>query len=205
MELTGKTVLKGLVSAPGVMCLLVVVWLISLGWPYDEVAAAWVQAIGSIGAIFIAVWVFDRQSRLQISVTQAQELEQTKKIVAVARYTWLVSRNALAFVEFKSDRDDLNSFKVSLEECVFLLKQVEFIQIANTEIALAWLELRHAVSDVQRSVEQELSGQGFTGTDLIKMRLAVERADSALRRIQVAAPGICPELDLEIASVIPRQ
>jgi hypothetical protein len=160
-----------------------------------EDAAAWVQAVGSVVAILIAVWVANKQSNERIEAMQSQDNELLKKIYGVAKYATQVSVNSYSYIIQKHpEHDAVLKLIVSLQECESLSREVSFIQVPVSEVALGWLELRHAVRDVREYAQRSLSDPEFDNRDRYYMELAKNRAVIALRRIAVGAGAEVPEI-----------
>lgn len=161
MELNGKVVLMGLVSPLGVVCILVVVWLISMGWPYGEVAAAWVQAIGSVVAIFTA-WIFPyvhdlkREAR-QVAVKERQEIEQQYdymcRVLGVINHAKITVEVMPGwFGDGFAGRLDVEASLQSLRDSIDTLRSVDVFKLPTVETASAVLATRRYVSSAMAAV-----------------------------------------------------
>lgn len=184
------------------------VWILlaigALGWALFVVldafdakkdAAAWVQAVGSVVAILIAIWVANRQSDERIEAMQSQDNELLKKIYGVAKYATQVSVNSYSYISQEHPEQGIVlKLIASLQECESLSKEVSFIQVPISEVALGWLELRHAVRDVREHAQRFLSDPAFDNRDRYNMELAKNRAVIALRRMAVGAGTEIPEI-----------
>jgi hypothetical protein len=176
----------------------------ALGWALFTVleafgvmkdAPAWVQAVGSVGAILIAVWVANRESNERRSTERDRENELLKKIYGVAKYATEVSVNTYSYIDQDRPEDDVVAKLLgSLRECELLLKEVSFIQVPLSEVALGWLELRHAVNDVRDHTERYLDDPTYDNRDRYYMELAKNRAVMALRRMAAGAGVALPEI-----------
>lgn len=151
-------------------------------------AAAWVQAIGSIAAILIAVWVPYKQNEDRILAEQGRDEEQVHKILGVARYAAQVSLNADAYLNSASPKPAyVSKFVVSLDGWETLCRTVNFHEIPNVEVALGWVELTNAVRDVRGYLSSYLDKGDFDGRDFYWLQLANERARSAFDRMMRGA------------------
>lgn len=185
-----------------------VVWLSiaigALGWSlfvlldaFDvkKDAAAWVQAVGSVVAILIAVWVANRESVERAEAMKNQDKELLKKVYGVAKYAAQISVTTFTHVNQECPEEELlRKLLRSLEECESLSREVSFIQVPVAEVALGWLELRRAVSEVREYVQKYLSDPAFNNRDRYYLELAKNRAVTALKRMAVGAGTDVPEI-----------
>jgi hypothetical protein len=158
-------------------------------------AAAWVQAVGSVAAILIAVWVANKQSQERVETMRNQDNELLKKIYGVAKYAAQVSVNTFVYVNQERPEDDIvRKFLGALRECEILSREVSFTQVPLSEVALGWLELRHAVTDIREHTERYLEEPAFDNRDRYYMELAKNRAVIALKRMAEGAGTDVPEI-----------
>ncbi|WP_192980930.1 hypothetical protein [Pseudomonas sp. EggHat1] len=158
--------------------------------------AAWVQAIGSVAAVLVAAWVASNQSAMALQLRRDMDSEALKKIVAIAKYAGKVSENLQIYVSLgDSERPHLERFFTSLQDCVFLLRSVDYMQIPIAEAALGWIELRHALQDEVAWLEKWLASPEFQGNeDDEPLGEANIRAARAVVRVLNSASGLMPEL-----------
>jgi len=158
-------------------------------------AAAWVQAVGSVAAILIAIWMANKQSQERIEIVRKQENELLKKIYGVAKYAAQVSVNTFVYINQEHPEATIvRKFLGALRECEILSREVSFTQVPLSEVALGWLELRHAISDVRDHAERYLEDPAFDNRDRYYMELAKNRAINALRRMAEGAGTDVPEI-----------
>lgn len=158
-------------------------------------AAAWVQAVGSVAAILIAIRVANKQSQERIETMRNQDNELLKKIYGVAKYAAEVSANTSIYIGQERPEDVIvRKFLGALRECEVLSREVSFTQVPLSEVALGWLELRHAVSDVREHTERYLEDPAFDNSDRHAMELAKNRAVNALKRMAAGAGTAVPEI-----------
>ncbi|MCO7626434.1 hypothetical protein NJC08_08415 [Pseudomonas fluorescens] len=158
-------------------------------------AAAWVQAVGSVAAILIAIWMANKQSQERIEIVRKQENELLKKIYGVAKYAAQVSVNTFVYINQEHPEAAIvRKFLGALRECEILSREVSFTQVPLSEVALGWLELRHAISDVRDHTERYLEDPAFDNRDRYYMELAKNRAINALRRMAEGAGTDVPEI-----------
>lgn len=158
-------------------------------------AAAWVQAVGSVVAILIAVWVANKQSQERIETLRSQNNELLKKIYGVAKYAAQVSANTFFYLGQEQPEDEIvRKFLGALRDCETLSREVSFVQVPLSEVALGWLELRHAISDIREHTERYLEDPAFDKRDRYYMELAKNRAVNALKRMAEGAGRDVPEI-----------
>ena len=152
-------------------------------------AAAWVQAVGSVLAIIVAIFVANMQYEIASRAAKANQLELLEKIRAVADHVAVTSLNAGRELRNGSrDSSIVNRFELSLRDCEYLIREVSFDKVPGVETAMGWLELRAAVVDVLHAVREiQMAGNASIPMRIIHgMELAVQRADRARARILAA-------------------
>ena len=106
------TVWKVIVSPPGALCVGAMVTLLFRGWP-TESAAAWVQAVGSIGAIGAAWWLSDRQRKHDayvrwknsvIELNNAELVRLKAEVAAWAKAFYLIQEFLVSLNRFDDAR-----------------------------------------------------------------------------------------------------
>jgi len=166
-------------------------WLFTrqgVDWP------AWVQAVGSVAAILVAVGVANHQGKAQAKLRLEDQTERLKKIVAVANHSAKVARHAHDYLSLGDPEAlDVRRFVVSLEDCIFLLKSVGYIDVPFSEVALGWIEVRHGLTDVL-NVLSSRPCEELDGRDMLSMELSCNRIHRACQRIRGAASVVIPEL-----------
>lgn len=195
--------MKGLKFPPMMaMASVWVVWVFlalgALGWAlfilldaFDakKDAAAWVQAVGSVLAIIVAIAVANTQNQRARRTEIYAERELLDKLLVVATFVAEVSRNAAQYLGNNAgDKHMVTKFYVSLGDCDYLMREVQFNQVPRAEAAIGWLELRAAARDVLHGVQ--LIHQTDPGKLPIRvihdMELAATKAGEAWQRIQAA-------------------
>lgn len=158
-------------------------------------AAAWVQAIGSIAAVMLAAWVANHQTAMTLQFRRDADAEALKKIVAIAKYAGKVSERCQIYVSLgDSERPHMERFLTKLEECAFLLRSVSYMQIPLAEVALGWIELRHALQEDIAWVKKWMDAPGYENGHYADLHEANTRAAHAVHRILSSASGVMPEL-----------
>ncbi|WP_137822151.1 hypothetical protein [Pseudomonas sp. D(2018)] len=167
MGISFSWMVKFVLSVPGVVSLLALGYLVYLGAPYSEVGAAWVQAVGSVLAIIVAVVVANHESKARAREARQQDRETLKKVIGVVRFVTEAQRGVgnILIEGFLRGADTSHAFEI-LDESASLLEQVEFKQISVAEVALAWLEFKRAAKDIIRVQRRLVSGTDLTHHDL---------------------------------------
>lgn len=112
--------------------------------PWDSPnAPAWVQAVGSIGAILIAVWVVQAQQRARENERKRKELHYMVK----AFYTADFIAGALEIVVEEAKKSPLGTAALKvylerLEEAITEARDFHFSNMADHNFAMAWITFR---------------------------------------------------------------
>lgn len=195
--------MKGLKVPPAMSVATIwIVWLFlaigSMGWAlfvlldaFDakKDAAAWVQAVGSVLAIIVAIAVANAQTQRAYSAAKQAEKELLDKLFVVAKFVADVSNNAYEYLRKNSgDGRMVSKFEVSLRDCDYLMREVQFNEVPRAEAAIGWLELRTAVRDVLHGIQLIQNSDPAKMSILIiyDMEAASIKADEARQRINSA-------------------
>jgi hypothetical protein len=182
-----------------------VVWLFlaigTLGWAlfvlldaFDakKDAAAWVQAVGSVLAIIVAIAVASSQNQRAYKSAKQAERELLDKLFGVANFVADVSGTASSYLSDNAgDRRMVSRFEISLRDCDYLMREVQFNEVPRAEAAIGWLELRVAVRDVLHCVQTIKEGKpgGVSMLVIFDMEAAAIAAENARCRINAACAG----------------
>lgn len=182
-----------------------VVWLFMaigvLGWAlfvlldaFDakKDAAAWVQAVGSVLAIIVAIAVANEQNQRAFRAAKQAERELLQKLNVVANTVADASNNASKYLRNNSgDRLKLSQFEVSVRGCDNLMREVQFKEVPGAEAAIEWLALRAAVGDLLHNIQviQQTETGKVSMTVIYDMESAAERVDKARHRVCAACGG----------------
>ncbi|WP_429213153.1 hypothetical protein [Metapseudomonas resinovorans] len=163
-------------------------WLDSLVWD-KETAPAWVQAVGSILAVGVAIWVSWYQGKQMLRLEVRRETEMIKKVLGVAKYC---GRVAFACIDCLQERErvasELAFLDSGLTDCEYLLRQVEFDVVPGVEASLAWLELRHVVRDVHLSLKATIEDCAYQAIHLAEYSSRIAQAIDRLEASAKAFP-----------------
>lgn len=168
----------------GIGSLLWAVLVVLAFFDMQKDAAAWVQAVGSIAAILIAVWVPYKQNRDRLDTELDRDNQHLAKILGVARFAAQVSINVSSYLSAGGgDIQVVRKFSASLQGWEDLCRTVNFHEIPDIEVALGWVELISAVQSVQGGLKHYIDGPEFTGRDYYALELAAGRAKAAFERM----------------------
>lgn len=157
--------------------------------------AAWVQAVGSIGAIIVAIWVASNQGRQQIALIKNQEAESLKKVIAVAKYVGKVNQEAHRLLSNRPDSGlSLEMILEGQERSRALLVEVPYHMVPGSEASIGWIELRFATAGLQRLVKNYLDTWQLTGLEWAELETMLQFSDDAVIRIVSGSKGHLPEL-----------
>ncbi|MGZ0703289.1 hypothetical protein [Pseudomonas piscis] len=152
-------------------------------------AAAWVQAVGSVLAIIVAIVLANLQSQRAYKAAKQAERELLDKLNVVVNFVADVSINAYQYLGDNSgDRRMVSKFEVSLRDCDYLMREVQFNEVPRAQVAIGWLELRAAVRDVLSDVQtiQKTEHGKLSMQVIYDMEAASIKADEARKRINAA-------------------
>lgn len=155
-----------------------------LNWPKSSSDwAAWVQAFGSIGAVFIAIFVMNLQHKRQVESKKLElKAEGVMLINAAEAIQTLLAGYHQSRVINRGNPEDDTDYEVLFRSWVEHLKRIEFTKGPVTEVAidivdlcisldrLSALEKRFKGKSVEfRGIDQEIS---FAFSFIEKSRLA---------------------------------
>lgn len=158
--------------------------------------AAWIQAVGSVGAIIAAVWVSSAQGQQQIELIRNQEAESLKKVVAVAKYVGKINQTAYGLLLPRPDSGhSLAMITEGQESSRVLLNEVPYHMVPGSEASIGWIELRFATAGMQKIVERYLEAWQLSDVDWEQLERLVQFSDEAVHRIVSASQGHVPQLN----------
>ncbi|MGF0333494.1 hypothetical protein [Ectopseudomonas toyotomiensis] len=165
-------------------------------------APAWVQAVGSVVAIGVAVWVANAHTAFQVKQVKDREAQ-------VLRLALSLSRHAAELIEMGVDRTEAGKSGVAglrtlhqvMNEWDRILGGIDYYSLPNPEAAAAWIEVHQALRGANRSVVSVLGSAAFAQQELVVMRKMHQFAVAAIHRLAVSAAGHLPDLkvSLEVA------
>ncbi|WP_162558092.1 cbb3-type cytochrome c oxidase subunit I [Pseudomonas aeruginosa] len=153
---------------------------------------AWIQAIGSIAAILVAVGVGHYQAMSQRKLVQEEESDRLRKIVGMAKYA---GKLALVANVRSLSNSQLIGLQENLKEVAEIGRSIQFVDVPLPEAAFGWVELRHAIRDILTWTD--VGGdfpEEYDDDVRYQLQAAANRAVAAVGRIEVAAGGVLTEL-----------
>jgi uncharacterized membrane protein len=115
--------------------------------------ASWVQAVGSIGAILVAVWIMSKQHSRQAKLDHESTQADYDKAAAVTEY---ISKYLIETAEsLRIDRsfEAVDYAKVTVDSMIITLSEMPFHLFEDTESAMAWVETRASAMRFRRNLE----------------------------------------------------
>lgn len=82
------------VSPPGALVAFALVALIVRGWPYSGSAADWASAAGTTAAVFAAIWLADRQHKIEERRQHRADYEATYGLLKMAIFCVAAAKQA---------------------------------------------------------------------------------------------------------------
>lgn len=177
----------------------------SLGWglfvllDYFKVlsdAAAWVQAVGSVVAILVAVWVSHREVRLQADGRLLDSYNYMHKTLSVAAYGEQAVVDAADYLLSASFTAHMLEFHEHLLGiAVQDLEEIEYASIDSMTVATAFLSIKRAAAHTKASLTLvRQTGGNFTIPQLIGWKTNVNSGlqdlESGLSEYLVANPRL---------------
>lgn len=169
--------------------------LMSLPWS-SEHAPSWVQAVGSVAAIGVAILVASFQDRRRRHEAAHSEAELMKKVVALATHAGNVLGAAYEAVRDDANTFELQELKVGLEDNLALMSEITYGSIPGSEAAIGWIELRRSVKRTLASLREFVSDPAFGDQERRLMEQVVGIGLRAIARIRSSAEVQLPELHL---------
>jgi len=147
------------------------------GWGTPD-WAAWVQAVGSIAAIFGAYHIGDRQSKR----TKLERLAAVTAICAAA-----INRVELVARIFTTTEDEYRKryfeFDVTqIDGVIGAMKSIPYHELGNPEAVVAILELHDQLVFMKQTIEQADEPIDFYGTTDVKQKLQMTLAREGMRK-----------------------
>jgi hypothetical protein len=116
----------------------------------DSNAPAWVQAVGSIAAIFAAIWIANIQERQREAQEKARARQDAEKIASLASFIGARVLNACQFLTtpFRENREIILRFVDEVDECLSLAQRVDLAHIPGADLTREWFFFVNWISTV---------------------------------------------------------
>lgn len=141
------------------------IFLLAYGVPWESPnTPAWVQAVGSVAAILVAVWVSHREVGSQADNRLVDSYNYMHKALSVAGYGEQAVKEAADFLL----ASDLNSIKFEFYERLLEvsfgdLDEIRYTSIDSIDVASAFLAIKRAVAHTKASLSLvRQSGASFS-------------------------------------------
>jgi len=154
-------------------------------WPWGSVQApAWVQAIGSIATLFIALWIVEIQNRQRRRAEIEGDNVQAKKLLAIADCIIPRVLNACGSrVAFDYLYESTTArFADDLKECSSLISRVDISHVPSAEITVEWLALACVVGRVRDTFITRGGEAGLFEIVVVTYPEQLKGAHAALRK-----------------------
>lgn len=186
-----------------ITCGLAYLGLFCLPWSTYKIEwPAWVQAIGSIGAVLVAILVANQQWLQQRRMKSDADAEALKKVVAIVRYAGKVSQSASFYLSLGDpERRELRVFQTKIRQSADLLAAVSYMDVPLSEAALGWVEVRHAVVEISEWFSNCLRHEWIDTTDQVGFNASNLRLQRAVVRVVDAARESLPDMPLDDRAV----
>jgi len=141
------------VTVPGAVLIFAATFIVMLAVNAGEVGAAWVQAVGSVVAILVAVWVSHREVKLQADGRLLDSYNYMHKTLSVAGYGAQAVENAADYLLSASFTAHVLQFHEHLlETAVQDLEEIQYTSIDSIKVAATFLSIKRAAAHTKASV-----------------------------------------------------
>lgn len=142
-------ILKGIVCSP--VLIIIVAGIICLPWESAN-APAWVQAIGSVLAIVVAVWVAQHQAESHLTATRAQNVDLVKKLSIILKRVFTDAHRA---GDASHDPTNLINQQIldGLKYGNRMVQNIDPISVPTAELMSKWLAIKDVLQALERDFE----------------------------------------------------
>ena len=153
--------------------------------------AAWVQALGSIGAIIGAVWISVQHHRKEEERRAKEESDQFVKLAGLAAWTVESMRQTLDHIEMQEAGFHNYQRHLSLlDETAVVLKAVDINAIHSVHLATKWTQLGQILFDFISEGKKDDSIEKLRLLRVAHMRRNMDRAVNVLNEVYVTRSGV---------------
>ena len=148
--------------------------------------ASWVQAVGSIGAIFVAIWVSGGERRSRVKIDKATRRDALVRAIEASEHARKIAQNNVDF--FTCDyipRAEVPRYLAVVDHALVRLKEVFNGPGVDSELLGHLYEVSNALVDIRGLVEQcAVSLEGRPILQIGYLKDNVKRIDKAINSLK---------------------
>lgn len=140
-------------------------------------AAAWVQAVGSVGAIIAAIWISRMESERSRDDRLMDSYLYLEKAFSVAAYAIEAVKGAAGYILQGQPTVQMLEYHVSLLDITSAdLDEIDFVRLDSQMTAGAFLAIKRAVNLTRSTILMRLrTSSDFDGMQVLSWRQNVDR------------------------------
>lgn len=148
--------------------------------------ASWVQAVGSVGAIFVAIWVSGGERRSRVKIDKATRRDTLVRAIEASEHARKIAQNNVDF--FTCDdipRAEVPRFLAVVDHALVRLKEVLNGPGVDSELLGHLYEVSSALVDIRGLVEQcAVSLEGRPTLQIGYLKDNVKRINKAINSLR---------------------
>lgn len=145
-------------------------------------AAAWVQALGSIGAILGAIWISNGQARRELDTRAEQHWQYLLRAFSVARVGVITADSLLAALDRRPrDIDDCHVFLKELMQSCADFEMLAFTEMADASFTSTFMVQRRRLKLLVNTTDAYLQGDGGKITRVRRLVGEIDQYHDELR------------------------
>ncbi|WP_143516701.1 MULTISPECIES: hypothetical protein [Pseudomonas] len=148
--------------------------------------ASWVQAFGSIGAIFVAIWVSGGDRRHRAKVEKAARRDAIDRAISASEHARKITKNNHDFFSCtRPPSGEVPRYLAVIDHAAARIRDVSASPGVDSEVLGHVSEVSSALVDVKGLVEQTMkSADGTALVDLGYLKGNVDRIDRAIDNLK---------------------
>jgi hypothetical protein len=166
---------RSLVTVPNVVLVLAGCFVLALFKLNASELASWLQAIGSVAAIWGAFKIGNRQIQQQIAQREHDQESRASAYLAVVKNA---EANAGVLAEMAACIDSIQDFRATggvmtfqmFESAYRALQQIPAHELGSHKLVVAYLGLSGAMGEINRRLTQTLSSSAFEAVEFSLLR-----------------------------------
>lgn len=173
------------ITAPGVVLIFAATYIVMLAVNAGEVGAAWVQAVGSIAAIGVAIWISHRQAQRELHERRERECVYMHKAFNSASMAAVAARTA--YTEILNDLNNQRAVQIYLAEIRHSKEELDrfsYAELADMHFAGLFTIIQRTTRIVISEIEEFLEGR--SPNFLFAFVMTVEKAEETIGGMRLA-------------------
>lgn len=185
------------ITVPGVVLIFAATYIVMLAVNAGEVGAAWVQAVGSIAAIGVAIWISNRQALREMHERRERECAYMHRALNAASMASMAARTAYDVIS--SNLDDEENARLFLDEIRHSkddLDRFAYAEFADIEFGGLFTIVQRTMRIVANNLEDFI--QGRPSRFLIAFVMTVEKAEETVSDMRSVLQTYCETQGVDI-------